>query len=123
MKNRIAILSLFAAFFVPAVSINAAPQSQENKAKVSGTLSDPSGAPVGEVQVTAQPEASSTGQLVSVVASADGSYSISLPAGRYRLRFAHASFSARELVLALAPGESRLLNIHLDLEPLSSSVV
>jgi vitamin B12 transporter len=123
MKNLIAILSLLAAFLVPAFSTNAAPQSQVNKAKVSGTLSDPSGAPVGEVQVTAQPEPSSTGQFVSVVSSADGSYSVSLPAGPYRLRFAHASFSTRELVLTLAPGESRALNIHLDLEPLSSSVV
>lgn len=123
MKNTLATLSLFAAFFVPAVRIKAAPQSQENKAKLSGTLSDPSGAPVGEVQVTAQPEASSTGQSPSVISSADGSYSISLPAGRYRLRFSHASFSVRELIVTLAPGESRVLNLHLDLEPLSSSVV
>lgn len=123
MKNLIATLSLLAAFLVPAVSTEAAPQSQENKAKISGTLSDPSGAPVGEVQVTAQPEPSPTGQPVSVVSSADGSYSISLPAGRYRLRFSRTSFSARELVLTLTPGESRALNIQLDLEPLSSSVV
>jgi vitamin B12 transporter len=123
MKNTLAILSLLSAFFVPAVSSKAAPQSQENKAKVSGTISDPSGAPVGEVQVTAQSEASSTGQPVSVISSADGSYTIPLPAGRYRLRLSHASFSSRELVVILAPGESRVLNIHLDLEPLSSSVV
>jgi len=123
MKNTLAILSLLAAFFVPAVSTKAAPQSKENNVEVSGRLSDPSGAPVGDVQVIAQLEASSTGQSVSVASSADGSYTISLTAGRYRLRFAHASFSARELVLTLAPGESRVLNIHLDLEPLSSSVV
>ncbi len=123
MKNTLAVLSLLAAFFAPAVSTKAAPQSQENNVKVSGRLSDPSGAPVGEVQVTAQSEAPSTGQPASVISSADGSYAISLPAGRYRLRFAHASFSARELVLTLIPGESRVLNIHLDLEPLSSSVV
>jgi len=123
MKNTLAILSLFAAFFVSAVSIKAAPQSHENKARLSGTLSDPSGAPVGEVQITAQPDASSTGQPASVISSADGSYSISLIAGRYRLRFAHASFSARELIVTVAPGESRALNVHLALEPLSSSVV
>jgi vitamin B12 transporter len=123
MKNTLALLSLFAAFFVSAVRIDAAPQSQENNVKVSGRLSDPSGGPVGEVQVTAQSEAPSTGLSASVISSADGSYSISLPAGRYRLRFVHASFSPREAVLTLAPGESRVLNIHLDLEPLSSSVV
>jgi vitamin B12 transporter len=123
MKNIIAILSLLAAFFLPAVSSKAAPQSQSNNAHVAGTLSDPSGAPVGEVQITAQPEASSAGQPVSVASSADGSYSLTLSAGRYRLRFSHASFAAREIVLTLAPGESRNLNLHLDLQPLSSSVI
>ena len=123
MKNTLAILFLLATFFVSAVSTKATPQSQESNAKVSGTLSDPSGAPVGKVQVTAQPEVSSTGQPVSVVSSTDGSYSISLPAGHYHLRFTHASFSARELAVTLAAGESRSLNIHLELEPLSSSVV
>jgi len=114
---------LFAAFFVPAVNSKAAPQSQSNKASIAGTLTDPAGAPVAEVQVTAQPDASSAGQAVSVASSSDGSYSLSLPAGRYRLRFSRKSFAARELVLTLASGESRVLNLHLDLEPLSSSVV
>src|SRR5258708_27510916 len=123
MKNTLAILSLLAAVFVPAVSSKATPQSQSNNASITGTLTDPSGAPVGEVQVAAQSGAPSTGQSVSVVSSADGSYSISLPARRYPLRFAHASFSARELVLTLAPGQSRVLNIHLELPPLSSSLV
>src|SRR5260370_35079379 len=123
MKNRIAILSLFAAFFVPAVSSKAAPQSQSSKASIAGTLTDPAGAPVAEVQVTAQPDASSAGQAVSAASSSDGSYSLSLPAGRYRLRFSRKSFAARALVLTLASGESRVLNLHLDLEPLSSSVV
>src|SRR5258708_3136298 len=123
MKNRIAILSLFAAFFVLAINSKAAPQSQNSKASIAGTHTDPAGAPVAEVQVTAQPDASAAGQPVSVAASSDGSYSLSLPAGRYRLRFSRKSFAARELVLTLASGESRVLNLHLDLEPLSSSVV
>src|SRR5882724_2899448 len=123
MKNTLAILSLFAAFFVPAVSSKATPQSQSNNASIIGTLTDPSGAPVGEVQVAAKSEAPSTGQSASVISSADGSYTVSMPAGRYRLRFSRASFSAREVVLTLAPGESRVVNIHLNLEPLSSSVV
>jgi vitamin B12 transporter len=123
MKNKIALLSLLAAFFLPAVSSKAAPQSQSSKASLAGTLTDPSGAPVAEVQITAQPEASSAGQPVSVSSSTDGSYSLSLPAGRYRLRFSHSSFAAREIVLTLASGESRVLNLHLDLEPLSSSVI
>src|ERR1700686_732971 len=123
MKNKIAILSLLPAFFLPVVSSKAAPQSQSSNAHLAGTLTDPSGAPVGEVQISAQPEASSAGQPFSAVSSTDGSYSLALPAGRYRLRFSRSSFAAREFVLTLASGESRVLNLHLDLEPLSSSVI
>src|ERR1700676_623612 len=123
MKTIFAVLSLLAVFFVPAVSCKAAPQSQSNKAILVGTLTDPSGAPVGEVQITAQPEASSAGQAVSAASSSDGSYSISLSPGRYRLRFSRNSFATRELVLTFTTGESRALNLHLDLEPLSSSVI
>src|SRR5579859_4989799 len=123
MKNTLATLSLLTVFFVSVVSSKAAPQSHSDNAHLAGTLTDPSGAPVGEVQITAQPEASSAGQSVSASSSDDGAYSLSLPAGRYRLRFSRASFSARELVLTLAPGESRTLNLRLELEPLSSSVI
>ena len=123
MKTKFAILSLLAVFLVSAVSSKAAPQSQSNKAILAGTLTDPSGAPVGGVQIIAQLDASSAGQSISATSSNDGSYSLTLPAGRYRLRFSRASFTAREIALTLASGESRILNLHLDLEPLSSSVI
>jgi len=123
MKTKFAILSLLAVFLVSAVSSKAAPQSQSNKAILAGTLTDPSGAPVGGVQIIAQLDASSAGQSISATSSNDGSYSLTLPAGRYRLRFSRSSFAAREIAVALAPGESRTLNLRLALEPLSSSVV
>ena len=123
MKNILAILSLLTPFFVFAVCTKSAPQSQSINAQIAGTLTDPSGAPVGEVQITAQFESSSTGQLVSSASAKDGSYSLPLPPGRYRLRFSRASFASREVVLTLAAGESRSLNLHLNLQPLSSSVV
>jgi vitamin B12 transporter len=123
MKNIIAVLSFLTLSFSSVVSIKAAPQSQSNNAHLSGTLTDPSGAPVSEVQITSQPESSSASQPISVASSADGSYSASLPAGRYRLRFSRASFATREIAVTLSPGESRVLNLRLDLEPLSSSVI
>ena len=58
MKKLLAILSLLAAFFVPAVSSKATPQSQSNNAHLAGTLTDPSGAPVAEVQHFAASEES-----------------------------------------------------------------
>ena len=123
MKTIFAVLSLLVVFLVSAVSSKAAPQSQTSNAKLSGTLTDPSGAPVGEVLIIAQPDSSSAGQSVSATSSTEGLYSVSLPAGRYRLRFSHSSFASREIVLTFAPGESRALNLRLDLEPLSSSVI
>jgi vitamin B12 transporter len=123
MKNIIAALSLLAAFFLTAFSTKAAPQSQNSNAHLVGKITDPSGAPVGEVQITAQPDASSAGQSISAASSNDGSYALYLPAGRYRLRFSRSSFAAREVVLTLASGESRVLSLHLDLEPLSDSVI
>ena len=41
MKNILAILSLFAALFVPVVPSTGAPQSQTNNSRVTGTLTDP----------------------------------------------------------------------------------
>src|ERR1700739_2691365 len=123
MKNRIAVLSLLTVFLFFAVSSKAAPQSQSNQAILTGTLTDPSGAPVGEVQIIAQPDAPSAGQSVSATSPTEGSYSISLAAGRYRLRFSRSSFTPREIVLTLPAGESRVLNLRLDLEPLSSRVI
>jgi vitamin B12 transporter len=122
MKNTFAILSLLAAFFVPALSFNAAPQSQTNKPTLTGTLTDPSGAPVSDAQVVAYLDSSSA-ESAKTVSAADGSYSLSLPPGRYRLRFSRDSFAPRDLTVTLVPGESRVLNVHMNIEPVSSSVV
>ncbi len=123
MKNRIAVLSLLSAFFLIAVSPKALPQSPSTDAHLAGTLTDPSGSSVSAVHITAQLEASSASQPASTTSSADGGYSMSLPAGRYHLRFSRDSFTAREVALTLASGESRVLNLHLELEPLSDSVI
>ncbi|HKM68104.1 MAG TPA: TonB-dependent receptor [Candidatus Acidoferrum sp.] len=123
MKNRIAVLSLLLAFFLFTVSTKALPQSESTNAHLAGTLTDPSGSSVNEVRITAQLEASSVNQPIATASSADGSYLLSLPAGRYRLRFSRASFTMREITLTLAAGESRVLNLHLELEPLSDSVI
>ncbi len=123
MKTGIAVLSLLSAFFLVAVSPKALPQSPSTDAHLAGTLTVPSGSSVNAVHITAQLEASSASQPASTTSSADGGYSMSLPAGRYRLRFSRDSFTAREVALTLVSGESRVLNLHLELEPLSDSVI
>jgi vitamin B12 transporter len=120
-------LFLFLFFAVPAVVLGKgfSPQTQTNlpDAQLSGTLLDASGAGVADVRVTAQPEGTAAGQLWKATSSTDGHYSLSLPAGRYHVTFERSSFTPRDFHLNLAAGEQRGLDLHLDLEPLSSNVV
>jgi vitamin B12 transporter len=113
---QIAVLILVSAF--PAFG-----QSPSVAARISGTLTDPSGAGVSGVTVTAQAEPPSAAAHFSTVSSPSGSYSLGLPAGRYRFHFSSESFIGRTVELSLLPGESRDLSIHLELQPLSDSVV
>jgi len=121
MKNFFAVLSLAVAFFLFAANSQAVPQFQAANANITGTLTDPSGATIAGAQIIAQ--SSDSAAPVNASSASDGSYSLSLPPGHYRLRFASRSFATREISVTLGSGESRTLNLHLDLERLSDSVV
>src|SRR5579883_786654 len=123
MKNPIAVFFLLFAFFLLSLNLQASPQSQNSDAHLSGALTDPSGAPVANVEIVAQSESGVAAALASTSTSASGSYSLQLPAGSYRLRFTHSSFVARDSTVTLSSGESRVLNIRMELEPLSAQVV
>src|SRR6266704_1846572 len=116
---RSAFLSL--AVLGPGISL----QSQNNSpvAHLSGTLTDSNGGGIPDVQVLARTEGSSNSQAWSAKSSPAGEYSLDLPAGRYRVRFTRSSFASREVVVDLAPGESHILSVRLDLAPLSSNVL
>jgi vitamin B12 transporter len=107
------------------LSVGFSSQAQENssKAHLSGTLSDTHGGGIGDVQVQVRMEGSANSQTWSAKSSPGGEYSLELPAGRYRVQFTRLAFATRELLLDLAPGETRTLNLRLDLEPLSYNVV
>lgn len=121
----------FSAFLVLAVlviSISLRAQSNSQLANLTGTLTDSSGAGVGDVQIQAKAEGalnsqSPNSQTWSAKSHSNGEYSLDLPPGRFRVQFARSSFALRELIVNLAPGESRTLNLRLYLEPLSSNVV
>lgn len=122
MKKPIFFASILVTlFFVPAIP--AVPQSQVPEAHVSGALTDPSGAGVGGVQITAQLQNSSGAQSFSATSSTDGAYKLSLPPGRYLIHFSRTPFAPRDFTLDLALGESRTVDLRLELERLSSSVV
>ena len=122
MKNSI-LAWLFAAFFFFVCAVRTFPQSQSTDAHLSGTLSDPSGAGVGGVRVTAQLADTPDAPVWSATSTTEGLYKLSLPPGRYRVTFVRDSFVAREAVVVLADGEIRRLNFRMELAPLSASVL
>ncbi|HKW32597.1 MAG TPA: TonB-dependent receptor [Candidatus Acidoferrum sp.] len=120
--------SAFLALAVLALSVSLQAQSNSQLAHLSGTLTDSSGAAIGDVQIQANAEGSTNpqspnSQTWSAKSSSSGEYSLDLPPGRYRVQFTRSSFALRELTVNVAPGESHALNLRLDLEPLSSNVV
>lgn len=119
-------LSLPAGFFALLFFVSAIPafsQSQLPDAHVLGTLTDPSGAGIGGVRVTAQLDAVANAHLWSATSTADGGYQLSLPPGRYVIHFSRDPFAPRVFTWELSPGESRTVDLRLVLERLSSSVV
>ena len=114
------------AFFVLAVlglSISLPAQRNTSEVQLSGRLTDFSGYGVGDVRITAELEGSPNAPGVSATSGPDGAYLLRVPPGRYRIHFGHASFVPRDFVLDLAAGESRALDLRLEIERLSESVV
>jgi vitamin B12 transporter len=99
------------------------PQSRSADAHVSGHLTDPSGAGVGGVRVTAQLENTPNPPLWSATSSTDGAYDLSVPPGRYHLHFTLDPFVTRDAILELGAGASRSLNFRMELQTLSDRVL
>jgi len=116
---RTSVLFLF--FLAVSFSAQAIPQSQD--AHLFGSLLDSSGAGVAQVNVTAQLENNTTAQLWKANSSTDGAYSLSIPAGRYRVTFERSPFVSRDFVLDFSPNQQRKLDLTLNLERLSASVL
>jgi len=98
-------------------------QSNSADARVSGTLTDATGAGVAGVRVTAEQEGTTGAQVWTATSSTDGAYALLLPAGRYRIRFQRVSFAAREITMDVASGQSRAVDLRLELAPYSENVV
>ena len=116
---RFAVLLLAVLFFQ---SFSVA-QNNSSDATLSGILMDSSGGAIEGVVVSAAVEGQAGAAVVTVNSKADGSYSLRVPAGRYRVRFARSSFISVEHVVELRPGESHTLNSQLSLDRLSSAVI
>ena len=95
----------------------------QSDAQLKGTLLDAGGAGVGGVKITARSESSAQAPLWKATSTTSGEYSLQLPPGRYHVTFQRSSFATRAFDLELFAGAPRVLDLKLDLEPVSSSVV
>ena len=122
---RFAVLAVFflAVQFSSQAQQQSQPQEHSQDAHLSGTLLDSSGAGVGGVEITARLEADASAQVWKTSSSADGTYSLAVPPGRYLVWIALTPFIPRDFVLDLGASEQRRLDQSLELSPLSSSVV
>jgi vitamin B12 transporter len=116
---RLAVLSVS----LLAVCFSLQAQSQSDDAHLRGSLTDPSGAGAADVHVTAQLEGITAAPVVRTTSAADGSYSLTFPPGHYHVHISQTSFVTRDFIFDFAVGESRTLDLRLDLQRLSSSVV
>jgi vitamin B12 transporter len=104
------------------------PSSQaqtSSDAHLSGQIRDVSGYGIASVHIIAKPDstASSSSRIYSATSAGDGSYSLELPPGQYRVRFEHSAFVSQELPVQVAPGGSWRLDVRLEIAPLSQNVV
>jgi vitamin B12 transporter len=113
----------FLALLVFAVCFSLQAQSNSQDAHLSGTLLDVSGGGVAGVRVTAQLDGAANAQVWTAMSTIDGTYSLAFPEGRYHLHFVRRSFVSHDVMLEFSAGQSRKLDLRLELERLSSSVV
>jgi outer membrane cobalamin receptor len=103
---------------LPAVSFAQA----EARATLTGDFTDPSGAVIRDVTITAEPQ-TNTGVAASTKSDAAGHFSLTLVPGNYRVVISAPAFERVEENVTLAAGETREMNVKLTLEKLSASVV
>jgi outer membrane cobalamin receptor len=97
-------------------------QNNSSAAHVSGRITDSSDSPVAGVRVRAVRETENN-PVASAQSEADGTYTLSLPPGRYRVLFESAVFVRRELPISLAAGETGTLDVRLEIAQVSENVI
>jgi vitamin B12 transporter len=99
-------------------------QTNSADATLSGTIVDSSGGAVAAVKVLSiEAQLLVDAPELSSVSKEDGSYSVAVPAGRYRVRFTRPPFVTVEQFVDLRAGQSRTLDVRLVLDRLSSQVI
>jgi vitamin B12 transporter len=123
MKTTRSVFRFAAVFLLAVFTLPAFPQTPSTNANLSGTITDPSGAGIGEVHISAKLQGASASQAGTAVSLSDGSYNLSLAPGRYLIHFSSESFTARDIPIELQASESRALPVRLELALLSDNVL
>jgi outer membrane receptor protein involved in Fe transport len=115
-----AFFLLLLAAFLPCFSFA---QNNLPDAHLSGTITDSSGAGVGGVQVSARNEDEPQGNIYKATSTTDGAFTLALPPGKYHVTLTRAPFATRDYDLEFAGGAAKTLEVRMELERLSASVV
>lgn len=119
LRMRLFLFFVLLGFSLPGISNSIHAQSN---ATISGHVTDRSGAVVADAQIVVV--AVSNDKVARQLKSgSDGSYSVELPPGEYKIRIEHAQMAASEREFTLAAGEHRTWDARLELAPLASTVV
>jgi len=121
MRLRPFLAIMAGILFAAAGSQPSAAQSQI-AARLSGTVTDPSGAAVSDAIVSAQP-LDSPAKPTETQTDHGGRFSLPLAPGRYRVTVRRESFVQVKQEFTLANDEARTWDIVLQVQPLSSNVV
>ena len=116
------VLAIVVESLLGTLLIHPAIAQAQSTATINGALTDPSGAGVAGAAVIAQPFVAGE-KPVPAQSGLDGKYSLALAPGHYRVSVQHPSFAHIEQEFTLAAGETRVWDVHLELERLSASVV
>jgi vitamin B12 transporter len=120
MKTRNLSFSFlaFLLFVFPMISF-----AQLQDSHLSGSFTDPSGASVEGVQVSAHRDGDAASNFLTTASNPDGSYALRLAPGRYHITITREPFLPKEEDITLQPGETLTLNFHLELAPMAATVL
>lgn len=102
--------------------IHAAFACAQGLCRISGTITDPSGASVADATVSAQP-ASAGSNVIVTHSTSDGTFSLQLPPENYRVTVQRTAFEAAEKDFELRQGQTTVWNVRMDLATNSANVV
>jgi len=122
MKLRFFLLLLITVPLSFPSSISAQTPGVPPRGEIRGTVSDPSGAAVGGAAINAE-RLDAMAPPIAAHSGGDGSYSLDLPPGRYRVTVAYPSFASQRREIGLTAGETTTWDARLELETASANVV